>query len=122
MLPKGVKSVKTIEKIVSGKSAAPQRKRVAAYARVSIESVRIQHLLSAQVSYYSSLIQSRRDWIFAGVYADYAASGTKTDGRGEFKRMLTDCEAGQIDMILTKSIQRFARNTVDLLKTVRRLR
>ena len=122
MLPKGVKSLKTIEKIVSGKSAAPQRKRVAAYARVSIESVRMQHSLSAQVSYYSSFIQSRRDWIFAGVYADYAASGTKTDGRGEFKRMLADCEAGQIDMILTKSIQRFARNTVDLLKTVRRLR
>ena len=122
MLPKGVKSMKTIEKIVSGKLIMPQRKRVAAYARVSVESVRMQHSLSAQVSYYSSFIQSRSDWIFAGVYADYAASGTKTDGRGEFKRMLADCEAGRIDMILTKSIQRFARNTVDLLKTVRRLR
>ncbi len=114
--------MKTIETIEAKKLPVSKRKRVAAYARVSIESVRMQHSLSAQISHYSSLIQGRRDWIYAGVYADYAVSGTSTDGRAEFKRMLEDCENGKIDIILTKSIQRFARNTVDLLNTVRRLK
>lgn len=98
------------------------RKRVAAYARVSMESERLMHSLSAQVSYYSSLIQRNPEWIYAGVYADSGISGTSTSGRDEFKRMLEDCEAGKIDIILTKSISRFARNTVDLLATVRHLK
>ena len=114
--------MKTIETIEAKKFPAIRRKRVAAYARVSFASERMQHSISAQISYYSSLIQGRRDWIYAGVYADYAVSGTKTDGRAEFKRMLKDCEDGKIDIILTKSIQRFARNTVDLLNTVRCLK
>lgn len=97
-------------------------KRVAAYARVSVESARMQHSLSAQVSYYSSLIQKNPAWKYAGVYADYGISGTKIAKRKEFQRMLADAEAGNIDIILTKSIQRFARNTVDLLNTVRHLK
>lgn len=100
----------------------PARKRVAAYARVSMESERLQHSLSAQVSYYSSLIQQNPAWEYAGVYADDGITGTKTNDRAEFNRMIADCESGKIDIILTKSISRFARNTVDLLNAVRHLK
>ena len=100
----------------------PARKKVAAYARVSMESERLQHSLSAQVSYYSSLIQQNSAWEYAGVYADDGITGTKTNDRTEFNRMIADCEAGKIDIILTKSISRFARNTVDLLNAVRHLK
>ena len=100
----------------------PSRKKVAAYARVSMESERLQHSLSAQVSYYSSLIQQNPAWEYAGVYADDGITGTKTNDRTEFNRMIADCEAGKTDIILTKSISRFARNTVDLLNAVRHLK
>jgi DNA invertase Pin-like site-specific DNA recombinase len=79
------------------------------------------HSLSAQVSYYSALIQRTPEWVFAGVYADEAVTGTK-DSRTEFGRMLEDCRAGKIDAVITKSISRFARNTVTLLETVRELK
>ena len=100
----------------------PTRKRVAAYARVSMETERLHHSLSAQVSYYSKLIQSNPEWEYVGVYADDGITGTKASKREEFQRMLNDCEAGKIDIILTKSISRFARNTVALLETVRHLK
>ncbi|MBR1443939.1 MAG: recombinase family protein, partial [Firmicutes bacterium] len=80
------------------------------------------HSLSAQISYYNSLIQKNPDWEYVGVYADDFISGTKTVKRTEFNRMLEDCEKCKIDIILTKSISRFARNTVDLLETVRHLK
>lgn len=102
--------------------AVKSRKKVAAYARISMESERMNHSLSAQISYYSSLIQKNPEWEYAGVYADDGISGTGMEKRNEFRRMLADAEAGKIDIILTKSIQRFARNTVDLLNTVRRLK
>ena len=102
--------------------AIKQLKKVAAYARVSMQSERMMHSLSAQISYYSKLIQKNPDWEYAGVYADDFISGTNTVKRDEFKRMLVDCEEGKIDIILTKSISRFARNTVDLLETVRHLK
>ena len=92
--------------------------RVAAYARVSSEKDAMRHSLSMQVSYYSNLIQSHPGWQYAGVYADEPVSGTK-DSREEFQRMLSDCRAGKINMVITKSISRFARNTVTLLETVR---
>lgn len=98
------------------------RKKVAAYARVSRDTERLMHSVSAQVSYYSTLIQKNPEWEYAGVYADCGISGTDTAKRGEFLRMLDDCEEGKIDIILTKSISRFARNTVDLLETVRHLK
>ena len=98
------------------------KKKVAAYARVSKESDRMRHSLSAQVSYYSSLIQKNPEWQYAGVFADYGISGTGTAKREEFRRMLKAADNGEIDIILTKSIQRFARNTVDLLNTVRYLK
>jgi len=77
--------------------------------------------LSAQVSYYSATIQRHVEWEFAGVYADQAATGTK-DNRVEFQRLLADCRAGLIDMVITKSVTRFARNTVTTLAIVRELK
>lgn len=79
------------------------------------------HSLSAQVSYYSGYIQRNPAWQYMGVYADEALTGTK-DERPEFRRLLADCEAGNIDMVITKSVSRFARNTVTLLETVRMLK
>ena len=111
-----------ISKIEPTVPAIKQLKKVAAYARVSMQSERMMHSISAQVSYYSKLLQKNPDWEYAGVYADDFISGTNTVKRDEFKRMLADCEKGKIDIILTKSISRFARNTVDLLKTVRDLK
>ena len=99
----------------------PKRKRAAGYTRVSSGKDAMLHSLSAQVSYYSAYIQKRPDWEFAGIYADEAVTGTK-DSRAEFQRMLADCRAGKIDQIVTKSITRFARNTVDTLKAVRELK
>ena len=95
-----------------------RKKRVAAYARVSCGKDAMLHSLSAQVSHYSNFIQNHGDWIYAGVYADEAKTGTK-DSRENFQRLIADCRAGKIDMVITKSISRFARNTVTLLQTVR---
>ena len=95
-----------------------QKKRVAAYARVSSGKDAMLHSLSAQVSYYSDLIQNHDDWLYVGVYADEAKTGTK-ESRADFQRLIADCRAGKIDMVITKSISRFARNTVTLLQTVR---
>ena len=114
--------MRKINKIEPTLPVLPIRKKVAAYARVSVETERLHHSLSAQVSYYSELIQANPEWEYVGVYADDGITGTKTSKREEFQRMLDDCEAGKIDIILTKSISRFARNTVDLLKTVRHLK
>ena len=111
-----------LRKIEAAVPAIREKKKVAAYARVSMQSERMLHSLSAQVSYYSGLIQKNPDWEYAGVYADDFISGTNTVKRDEFKRMLADCEAGKIDIILTKSISRFARNTVDCISWVRKLR
>ena len=114
-----------MRKIIQITPSMPQlqrKKRVAAYARVSMDSERLMHSLSAQVSYYSELIQKNPEWIYAGVYADEGITGTLKSKRNEFKRMLEDCENGKIDIILVKSISRFARNTVDLLDTVRHLK
>lgn len=98
-----------------------QLKRVAAYARVSTGKDAMLHSLSSQVSYYSKLIQEHGGWLFIGVYTDEAMTGTK-DSRDGFQRLLADCHAGKVNMILTKSISRFARNTVTLLETVRELK
>jgi len=98
----------------------PKRKRAAAYTRVSYGKEAMLHSLSAQISYYSGHIQKRADWEFAGIYAD-TLTGTK-DSRKEFQRLLDDCRAGKIDQIITKSITRFARNTVTLLKVIRELK
>lgn len=111
---------KTIKKVVLPPKLE-RKKRVAAYARVSSGKDAMLHSLSSQVAYYSSLIQKHGDWEYAGVYADEAMTGTM-ESRDEFQRLLADCRVGRIDLILTKSISRFARNTVILLETVRELK
>ena len=94
--------------------------RVAAYARVSVDT--LHHSLAVQVSYYSNLIQNNPAWEYAGVYADEGITGTSTAHRTEFKRLIADCNAGKIDLVLVKSISRFARDTVDCLNTIRQLK
>ena len=99
----------------------PQLLRVAAYARVSVEKDAMLHSLTAQISYYGGMIRSHPGWLYSGVYSDEAMTGTKANREG-FQKMLSDCRDGKIDMIITKSISRFSRNTVDLLTTVRELK
>lgn len=96
-------------------------KRVAAYARVSSEKGEALHSLSAQISYYNECISNHIGWEFVGVYADEGISGTK-DSRPEFQRLLADCRKNMIDLVITKSITRFARNTVTLLDAIRELK
>lgn len=110
-----------ITRIDDSDFAFPLRKHVTAYARVSNGKYAMMQSLSAQISYYSKLIQGNPRWEYAGVFADEALSGTRND-RPEFLRMLEECASGKINLIITKSISRFARNTVTLLKTVRELK
>ena len=112
---------KTVTQVRFPKVPLPQLKKVAAYARVSTGKDAMLHSLAAQVSHYAQLIQGHSGWQYVGVYADEALSGTK-DGRQNFQRLIADCRAGKIDMVITKSISRFARNTVTLLQTVRDLK
>ncbi|MDR1409620.1 MAG: recombinase family protein [Oscillospiraceae bacterium] len=114
--------MRNITKLEPAKKAAAKRKRVAAYARVSSGKDAMLHSLSAQVSYYSDLIQRRHDWEYRGVYADEGISATSTKKRDGFNRMVQDALDGKIDLIITKSVSRFARNTVDTLTTVRQLK
>jgi len=98
-----------------------KRKRVAAYARVSGGTDEKLHSLAAQITHYSKHIKANKEWEYAGIYAEADEPGTK-DTRPEFLRLLADCRAGKIDVILTKTLSRFARNTVTLLETVRELK
>ena len=114
-----------MERIVT-KIEFPEKKKIrllrtAAYARVSSGKDAMLHSLSAQVSYYNELIQSNPEWLFCGIFADEALTGTK-DSRENFQKLLAECRAGKIDLVITKSISRFARNTVTLLETVRELK
>lgn len=96
--------------------------RVAAYCRVSTDSDEQATSHEAQVVHYTEYIKKNPEWEFAGIFADDGISGTNTKKREEFNRMIEECEAGNIDMIITKSISRFARNTLDCLKYIRRLK
>lgn len=113
--------MQTIEKVVN-KPELSKRLKVAAYARVSVDYEKSLHSLATQIEYYRNAIKGNPQWIFVGVYSDEGISGTGTKHRPGFKRLIEDCDNGLIDIILTKSIQRFARNTVDLLKTIRHLK
>ena len=99
-----------------------QKKRVAAYCRVSTDQEEQLSSYEAQVNYYTNYIEKHPDYEFAGIYADEGISGTTTKKREQFNRMIEDCKAGKIDMIITKSISRFARNTLDCLNFVRQLK
>lgn len=102
--------------------AAGEKKRVAAYCRVSTDSEEQLNSYEAQKGYYLQKIEETPDWEMAGLYADEGISGTSRKKRTEFNKMLTACKRGRIDMIITKSLSRFARNTVDCLETVRMLK
>ena len=108
-------------KVIPALPKMAKNKRVVAYARVSSGKDAMLHSLSSQVSFYSNMIQSHGGWIYGGVYADEAISGTK-ENRPEFQRLINDCKEGKVDLIITKSISRFARNTVTLLETIRMLK
>lgn len=96
--------------------------RVAAYCRVSTDSEDQLNSYKSQVSYYSDLIQKNVEWVLADIYADEAITGTQVTKREDFQLMINDCMNGDIDMVITKSISRFARNTLDTLKYVRKLK
>jgi len=96
--------------------------RVAAYCRVSTDSDEQATSYDTQVEHYSNFIQKNEEWEFAGIFADDGISGTNTKKREEFNRMISECMEGHIDMIITKSISRFARNTLDCLRYIRQLK
>lgn len=107
---------------LSPSGAQVQKLRVAAYARVSTNLEEQITSYEAQVDYYTRYIQSKEDWEFVDMYTDEGISATNTKKREGFNRMVADALAGKIDLIITKSISRFARNTVDTLTTVRKLK
>ena len=96
--------------------------RVAAYCRVSTNDEDQLNSYRSQVTYYTELIKKKDDWLFAGIYADEGITGTQVAKREEFQRLINDCMNGEVDMVITKSISRFARNTLDTLKYVRMLK
>ena len=100
----------------------PIKRKVAAYARVSTDSEEQLTSYEAQVSYYTDYIQKHDDWEFVRVYADEGLSGCSTAKREGFKQMVADALAGRFDLIITKSVSRFARNTVDSLTAIRKLK
>jgi site-specific DNA recombinase len=113
-MEQNIKSLKAIPKI-------SRDKKVAAYARVSNGKDAMLHSLASQVNYYANLIQNHKGWSYVGVYVDEAVSGTN-DKRTNFLRLIADCRLGKIDIVITKSISRFSRNTTTLLSTVRELK
>ncbi len=109
-------------KIEATKLDRIEKKKVAAYARVSVNTEDSLHSLSSQISYYNSMIQANPEWEFAGIYYDYGITGTSTKNRKGFNDMIRKCRNHEIDILLVKSISRFARNTVDALKYTRELK
>ena len=99
-----------------------QRKRVAAYVRVSTDGEEQLQSFQSQKQYYQDKISKNKEWAMVGIYADEGITGTKTDKRDEFLRMIEDCMNGQIDVVITKSISRFSRNLVDTLTYTRMLK
>ena len=101
---------------------AVRKRRVAGYARVSTDWDEQATSYEAQMAYYKSYIESRSDWEFVGMYSDEGISATNTKRRDGFNQMIEDVLAGKINLIITKSVSRFARNTVDSLTTIRKLK
>ena len=121
-----VKNVRAIPATVNLFDATPisktKKRRVAAYARVSTDQEEQLTSYEAQVDYYTNYIKSRSDWEFVDVYTDEGISGTSTKRREGFNKMVDSAMSGNIDLIITKSVSRFARNTVDSLTTIRKLK
>ena len=108
----------TVETLLSEKYS---KLRVAAYCRVSTDSEEQSTSYEAQIDHYTSLILKNPDWVLAGIYAD-EASGTSVNKRSQFNKMIKKCKSGEIDLILVKSVSRFARNTLDCIQYTRMLR
>lgn len=120
------KKVTAIPATISRFTASPinsvEKRKVAGYARVSTDHEDQISSYEAQVDYYTNYIKDRADWEFAGIYTDEGITATSTRKREGFKQMIEDALAGKIDLIITKSVSRFARNTVDSLTTIRKLK
>ena len=120
------KTVTTIPATVNRFNSSPitqvKKRRVAGYARVSTDTDEQFTSYEAQVDYYTNYIKSREDWEFVSVFTDEGISGTSTKHREGFRKMIEEAMAGKIDLIITKSVSRFARNTVDSLSTIRKLK
>lgn len=125
------KQVEVIKKVESsivrdsrliGKPLAIERKRVAAYVRVSTNGEEQIQSFNSQKQYYQDKISSNKEWVMVGIYADEGITGTKTNKRDEFLRMIDDCMNGLIDIVITKSVSRFSRNLVDTLSYTRMLK
>lgn len=112
----------TINIVTAQPIGKPKKRRVAGYARVSTDLEEQQSSYDAQMDYYSNYIKTREDWEFVGMYSDEGISATSTNRRIGFKQMVDDALEGKLDLIITKSVSRFARNTVDSLTTVRKLK
>lgn len=121
-----MKNVMVIPATISQKTKAAidssAKRKVAAYARVSTDQEEQLTSYEAQVDYYTNYIKGRDDWEFISVFTDEGITGTSTRHREGFKKMIAEALAGNIDLIVTKSVSRFARNTVDSLSTIRKLK
>lgn len=117
-----VKVIKAIKGVRRNKNVVVQQTRVAAYCRVSTDSEEQKLSYNSQVMHYKNMVESKFDWELVDIYANEGISGTQTSKRMEFQRMINDAVDGKIDLIITKSISRFARNTLDTLKYVRLLK
>ncbi len=120
-----VKVIQVKKKTTCGTGTPEEKKellKVAAYCRVSTDHEEQESSYEAQCSHYEGYIKSNPEWTLAGIYADEGLSGTGTAKRAEFNRMIADCMAGKIQMVITKSISRFARNTLDCLQYIRKLK
>ena len=115
---KVIKAVKPVGQVFN----INQKTRVAAYCRVSTDVEEQLNSFTSQINYYKEKIAENKDWEYVGIYSDEAVTGTKVATRDGFQKMIVDCMEGKIDMIITKSISRFARNTVDTLNYVRKLK
>ena len=109
-------------KPLAERQAMKRQIRVAAYCRVSTEEEEQQSSYEAQCTYYTDKIMTNPEWTMAGIFADEGITGTSTKKRDDFNRMIRRCKAKKIDLILTKSISRFARNTLDTINYTRMLR
>ena len=120
------RTVTVLPPTINRQTAAPigsmAKRKVAAYARVSTDHEEQQSSYEAQCDYYTNFIKARDDWEFVGIYSDEGISATSTKHREGFQQMVADALAGKIDLVLTKSVSRFARNTVDSLTTIRALK
>ena len=121
-LERRVRVIPATKKLTEAGSSRRGKQRVAAYCRVSTDSEEQLNSYEAQKAYYTQKIEENPDWELAGIFADKGLSGTSMKKRDDFKRMIAACKRGRIDTILTKSLSRFARNTVDCLDTIRMLR